>query len=179
MDPLRLQFPKYWLMIIEMNQKIEWLFKDKISLNKFIILSTVSLFICDVANILFIDQVFLQGARLDQLINNSLQMAGQIPNDLPLHLLTEMKGAFVSTFWVFLILFMINNSIFYVLYYKNKPAGIKYVKGYAFFGFALSIFNFFPPVTEKWYWIVILLISTFIYLYIFLGSRFFFPQKSS
>jgi hypothetical protein len=159
-----------------MMQKIESLFKDRISEKKFRDLSTTTLFLADIANILYIDRVFLSSSKISGMMQNSLRLAGYSPGDIPAELLQEAQGAFISTFWIFLMIFMINNSVFYTLYHRGKKAGIKYVKGYAFFGFALTLINCFTPNTESSLWMLVLILSTIVYLYIFLGTRFFYRK---
>lgn len=162
-----------------MMQKIESLFKSKLNIEKFTIISAVTLFVADILNILYIDRVFLRGEKLDMMLANSLRIGGYNPADVPFELVLEMRGAFISTFWIFLILFLINNSIFYVLFARHKKAGIKYVRGYAFFGFLLTLINCFTPDTESIFWKVVLILSTIVYLNIFLGMKVFYPKTSA
>jgi hypothetical protein len=110
---------------------------------------------------------------LDQLKRNiSLNLAHQLlEGDRPINesLINEMGQLVNQGITLTLILFIINNIVFYTLYYLDKKAGVKYVKYLAITGFVLTFFNLFAPGTDSIIWFMLILGQVLWYLQISLS----------
>jgi len=123
------------------------------------------LLLLDLFNIFYINRILLNDQNLMKHVRLTMTM-GQFNPDLPSEYLQEIDSLLFQSIWIMLVLFVMNNLIFYYLYLKSRKSGIQYIKVLAYSGALLSLVNLFSPGTNSILWIIGLVLQLALYILI-------------
>lgn len=145
---------------------------------KFLKIAAASCFLSDIINICYIIFSYLPLSIDKLLLQNPIM--NQAIKDLSLNSseFNEFKSLFLNTFSSVFFFILIIHLIIYILLSRNNKWAKNYVSGYALLGGILTITTIPFMITSygQWLWSFIMLLTCFIYLYIYIGLRYFKKQ---
>ena len=145
---------------------------ETLGVGKFLAVASSSLFLSDLLNIYYIT------SKLPLLLQKWIPLVIKIQSggayELTPEGMNEVAGLMSRNLSNTLFIFMIFHTLIYILLVKRKKLAIKYASGYSLMGAILTI-AIFPLMLrmEDYFWLALMSIITAIYLYIFLGLRYF------
>lgn len=120
------------------------------------------LFGLDLFNIFYIKHIVLNDPKLMMNVRMAMTL-GQFNQNLPSEYLQEIDSLLFQSIWIMLVVFVMNNMVFYYLYLKSKKSGIQYIKVLAYSGAILSLVNIYSPGTDSILWILGLILQLALY----------------
>lgn len=159
-------------ILLSMQQKIKK-FYDQHTLTKFLIIAASLALVSDILNMLYISHVYLpETLHLDALRIMAIKNLGQ-GHHLGHAELSELRSLMIQTMNIILGVFLLIHTAIYFTLAKNKKYAKKYVKGYSLIGIIFTLMMIPAMLQMRHYqWILIMLLTCFFYLYIYLGLRY-------
>jgi hypothetical protein len=144
---------------------------NSLSYQKKLVSSILLLIICDVFNIFWIKFQAMDGIAINKIAYQVAAINGFAANDISQEMITELSGIASQMMSLFFVLIMINNSIFYLLTYKKKKAGVKFVKLYSLTGAAFTILAVLEFINGPIGWTIGQFLVGIAYVYCFLAIK--------
>ncbi len=152
-----------------MNKVMQFI--SSISYFKKLYSSILLLIVCDIFNIFWIKNQALNENGIKQLALQALLVKGINPQEVDSLMITELSDLASKMISLGFLIFMIVNLIFYFLMYRRKNTGIKYVKGYAISGAALTVITTLQYIQGPIAWTMGQVIVTLAYFYCFFAIK--------
>jgi hypothetical protein len=149
----------------------------KVSKKKFLTIGSLLCFISDVGNIAYINLYALQKYITDQSIANALALQGVNLRQISAHDFDAYKQLMIDAMGLVFAGFLAYHIIVYFFFARDKKWAKKYVYGYALTGTILTAVELVFLFQEHFMWAIVMLLTTFIYIYTLFGIRYFKKQE--
>lgn len=155
-------------MISFLNDKFK-----QVGKKNFLLKASVLCLISDIGNILYLNMFWFKKKLTIPFLANIMSIQGvnlyQFPQADILAIKMMLVGAFSTMFYIFLIY----HCFVYFKMAKDKKWAKKYVHGYALTGAILTLLEIPSLFSASFFWAIIMIMTTIIYIYSFLGIRYF------
>lgn len=151
-----------------MNNKFKALGKKK-----FLIQGAILCLLSDIGNILYVNLYWFPKKLSLQFLTNILSLQGVNAYQIPRSDLLAYRDLLIDAFGIMFFGFLIYHLLVYFLFFKNKLWAKKYVYGYALTGAVLTIFELPSLFKDNFLWALVMLITTIIYIFTFMGIKYF------
>lgn len=130
----------------------------------------VLLIMIDIGNVIYLRSRYLSKFMSPSYLKSLFRTIRPDLNFDP-YVLNELQAVMATSFSGMLLFFILFNTVMYYLYLKEKVFGIKFVKGYALMAVIFSLIEFFSYLDNFSLWFIYLLITTVMYLGIYLRAK--------
>ena len=144
---------------------------------KFLAEAAILTFISDVINICYINLYFLPEKITNQYIYNLYSVLGVNPNQFHPTYISELRQVMINSMALVFCGFLAYHCLVYFMLSKDKKWAKKYVFGYAVSGAILTVIEL--PVLIQYHvgWAMAMLFTTLIYVFSFMGIRYYKKAK--
>lgn len=129
--------------------------------------------LCDITNIVYLNLYWLKENINEQTMAASFAVQGVDINSIAKSDLAAYKHLLIDALGVMFTVFLLYHLVVYFKMARNKLWAKKYVYGYALTGSVLTLFEVPGLFKEHIIWALIMLATTLIYIYTFMGIRYF------
>lgn len=140
---------------------------------KFLTQASILCFLSDIGNITYINIYWLNKRLNDQFLANMFAMQGVDIRSISDFQLMSYKTMLINSLGFMFMFFMAYHCIVYYKMARNKLWAKKYVHGYALTGTILTVFEIPALLKDNMLWALLMVATTFIYIYTFAGIRYF------
>lgn len=141
--------------------------------SKFLTLAALLCFMSDIGNVTYIN-VYWLGERLkDRFLGNVFALQGIDIRMMTPYQLKAYKEILFNSLGFMFMFFMAYHIIVYFKMSRDKLWAKKYVYGYALTGTFLTLFELPMLIQDNLLWAIFMILTTIIYIYTFLGIKFF------
>jgi hypothetical protein len=155
-----------------MMLKIKNHFK-KFNLFHFTLGVIVSLIVLDLINFYYLS-LYWTKQNLSLLYVQRLSLGqGLDVHQLSTQSIQEIKQVIDNSFFLFLVIVLINNLFFYIFYFRNKLWAQSYVLFYTLSNSVLAVLFLVEGPILGIPWFIYNLVTIFLYIYLYLGIKFF------
>ena len=151
-----------------MNNKFKTLGKKK-----FLLQGALLCLLSDIGNILYVNMYWFPKKLSIQFLSKMLSLQGVNAYQMPRADLLAYRELLIDAFGIMFFVFLIYHLLVYFLFYKNKLWAKKYVYGYALTGAILTMLELPSLFQDHFTWGVIMLLTTLIYIFTFMGIKYF------
>ena len=144
---------------------------------KFLAQAAILTFISDVINICYINLYYLPEKITANYIFNLYSNLGINPRQFNTTYIMELRQVLINSMALVFCGFLAYHILVYFQLSKDKKWAKKYVSGYAFTGAILTVIELPVLIQEHIGWAIAMLITTVIYVFSFMGIRFFKKAK--
>lgn len=159
-------------MIKILNNKYEQMGRQK-----FLTTASILCLISDITNLAYINLYWLKNKLTREFLGLSFAMQGVDINHFTDYQIDQYKTLLANSMGIVFALFLAYHLIVYFKMARNKLWAKKYVFGYSLTGAVLTIFELPGLFSDHVIWAIIMLMTTFIYIYSFMGIKFFKKQE--
>ena len=144
---------------------------------KFLTLTSILCFISDVGNIAYVNLYALHKYISDKALFNALAAQGVNPASLSERDFGVYKQIMIDSMGMVFAGFLVYHCVVYFMLARDKTWAKKYVYGYALTGAILTVFELFFLFQDHILWAIVMLLTTFVYIYTLFGIRYFKKQE--
>jgi succinate dehydrogenase/fumarate reductase cytochrome b subunit len=150
---------------------------QKAGLKRFLSLAGLLCFICDVGNLAYINIYWFQKKLNLNTIKFALEANGLDTSQMSRYDIEAYRSLLIDALGLVFAIFLLYHIFVYFKFTRNKLWAKKYVFGYALTGSILTVVELPMLVRDNWLWAMVMFCTTIIYLYTFLGIRYFKKQE--
>lgn len=152
---------------------------DHLGQVKFLTLAAILSFLCDALNIVYMLNSYLPVSINNQMLQRAITSQGIQLATLSINEVNEIRQVLIQTFGIAFTIVLIIHAGIYFLLARNQNWAKNYTSGYSLLGAIMTLFMLPSMVLQLGhvFWAIIMFITTFIYLFVYLGLRYYKKQS--